>query len=301
LYWQDVVLNHFEKAERRRIMGLSSVSSGDTKLQPRGDSLREDLILTDGSPGLHANPEAGRFQEFPQYARRNSKGLPEPLDTEIKNLFGRFIYLMTTVSRKKRPSWSGLDSLKAEEKIKVMVTCVLTGTTSDTKGRLYIQAMETMVPYYLHKLTLTEIHEVAQVTSHKAAFTIFKIDPSSIVFHVGSQNEEERTRRLDLNRENTWFQLVLSQQGRMIDHTEAEAGEDEKSEEDTDEHDEDTAEEEVVRKTPTHRKENRLPQATDIASQLQKMGIGANTVAGHEEMQKNERAASTELAEKLDA
>ena len=76
LYWQDVILNHFEKAERRRIAGLSSASSGVSKLQPRGNSLREDLVLTDGGPGLIANPEAGRFQQFPQYALKNFLGLP---------------------------------------------------------------------------------------------------------------------------------------------------------------------------------------------------------------------------------
>ena len=169
--------------------------------------------------GLIANPEAGRFQIWPQYALKNIKGHAEKLDQSITSQFGKLIYLMTTVSQIKRPNWSGLISLIVGEEVGIMVTCVITGSISDKKGRLFIQAMETMPPYYLHKLTLTEAHTVTMVTSHDAAFKYFKIDPARIAYQIGSLSEAEESRRLDLSQEDSWFKLVLSQRGRLIDYT----------------------------------------------------------------------------------
>ena len=272
-------------------MGLSSVSSGVPKLQPRGNSLRDDLVLTDGSLGLKANLEAGRFQTYPQYALRNSRGQPEPLEQAITSLFGKLIYLMTTVSRIKRPSWSGLASLKVRGKVKIMVTCVITGTISDSKGRLFIQVMETMPPYYLHKLTLTEANTVTTVTSYKAAFRSFKIDPARIVCQVGSQSEEEMSRRLDLSQEDYWFKLALSQQGLLIDYAEIVDSEEEGGLPSVDSGSETDAEADAVEgaipKGKASKTEKRSPLATELAFQPLKMGISAPaTVAGHEEKQK---------------
>ena len=128
---------------------------------------------------------------------------------------------------------------------------------------------------------------VTWVTSHKAAFGVLKKDPSLIVYHVGSKNEEELARKLDLSQEESWFKLVLSQRGLLIDHANVEDIEEEDAESpkasgsDTEEEDGEAA------RAKSSKGEKQLPSGSALASQLKKLGLGApNTVAGQEEMQK---------------
>ena len=204
-------------ARREDLVLIDGRPSEEPRVRPTGNAMRDDLVLTNGRPGISANSEAGRFREYPQYAMIDDAGRLVPLPNRMTDEFGKLVQLMVAVSRKTRPNWPGLANLKPDQKITVLVTCVVTGSHSNSKGLLRVEVMETMAPYYVHRLALTEIQTVTQASTFVAAFAAFRKDPAKMSYQIGYKSGEAKALRLDLFKDELWLKLVLSQRGLVID------------------------------------------------------------------------------------